>query len=162
MTYKFNSWEIDINLADTKKYYANNDDSIDKKINNRFLELLSDEQKQFFNQFGLDMLNVNVEYHKLAEETSDMEVKEIYDVTFLLCGKLLSISSFQADIYGAEDVFGKDSLKNVKVFPIDNIINSDTIDGMLISFKHPCMFFPEEKYEHWDCGFVLGKAILKK
>ena len=73
---------------------------------------------------------------------------------------LLSITLFQAEVYGSEDVFGKDVLKGVEIIDSTEILHD--IDGMSCSFKHPCTTFPEKNFEDWDCGFICGKMILKK
>lgn len=160
MKYEFGPWTVDINMYDTQKYYKNNDDSIDKKDNARFMNMLSEKQTHLFKQLGIDLEKIRVECHKLPEEIMDIKVKEIFEISFLICGKLLSITLFQAEVYGSEDVFGKDALKGLEIIDSAEILHD--IDGMSCSFKHPCTTFPEKNFEDWDCGFICGKMILKK
>ena len=55
MKYEFGPWTVDINMDDTQKYYKNNDDSIDKKDNARFMNMLSEKQTHLFKQLGIDL-----------------------------------------------------------------------------------------------------------
>ena len=159
MKYELNPWKIEVDTEATLKYYKNHDDSNKKEINQRFISILSEKQKGFFEQFGVDLEKIKIEYHKLSDEMPGLKEKEIYDVSFLICGKLLSITSYQAEVYASEDVFGKEILNETEVIESIELINN--IDGMGYSFKHPCTEFPE-RFEQWNCGFICGKVILKK
>lgn len=72
------------------------------------MNMLSEKQTHLFKQLGIDLEKIKVECHKMPEERTDIKVKEIFEISFLICGKLLSITLFQAEVYGSEDVFGKD------------------------------------------------------
>ena len=67
MKYEFGPWMVDINMDDTQKYYKNNDDSIDKKDNARFMNMLSEKQTHLCTQLGIDLEKIRVECHKLPK-----------------------------------------------------------------------------------------------
>ncbi len=160
MKLDFMPWKVDVDVEKTQQYYVDNDDCLDKKINQKFTKILTDEQKMFFKRLGVDIEKVKIDYHKLSdEEMSALEKKEIFDVSYLVCGKLLSITSLQAEVYCDDDVFGRDILNEVDVIEMNEFTNA--IGNMQYSFKHPATAFPEKNLETWDCGFIGGKVIMK-
>ncbi len=100
------------------------------------MNMLSEKQTHLFKQIGIDLEKIKVECHKLPEEITDIKVKEIFEISFLICGKLLSITLFQAEVYGSEDVFGKDALKGVEIIDSAEILHD--IDDILCSFGLGC------------------------
>lgn len=153
-------WKIDVDLIGTKEYYRKNDDCLDKEVNLNFINILSKQQMEFFENLGVDIEKIKIDCHHLEEDCSsnDTEKKEIYEAAFLVCGKLLSLIPFQAEVYSSEEAFGKDILNEVDIVETAGISN---IDGMEYVFKHPSTSFAEKNLETWDCGFVCGKARLK-
>lgn len=120
------------------------------------LEWEADETKQYYAE------------HDLAENKADND-----KLMSLLTEKqraLKSITSFQAEVYQEPEVFGKGIAKQVEVVDIDpvktlgwkNKNQGNNIDGMLVSFKHPSVFYDSEEYQKWECGYVCGVALLKK
>lgn len=160
MEFNFKPWRINVDVEKTKKYYSDNDDSITKEVNKKFVKILSEQQKAFFEQLGVDIEKIKIDYHNLQNDGAlDVGIKESYEASFLVCGKLLSITPFQAAVYGDEETFGKVILDEVEVVDMSDCVNS--IGDMQYSFRHPAVAFPEKRLEEWDCGFVCGKVMLK-
>lgn len=80
-------------------------------------------------------------------------------MSYLVCGKLLSITPFQAEVYCSDEIFGRSILDEVEIIEMNEFMN--TIKNMQYSFKHPATAFPEKKLETWNCGFIGGKVIMK-
>lgn len=162
MIFNFHPWQLDVNVESTKQFYAENDDSIDKVANTEFIDKLSLEQQQFFDSLGVDLMKVEID--KTIYEIPDDEeisVQKLYKVSanFLIKGKILGLPQYQKDLYGDEDVFGKEFPTSIKVLssededylkPYDNGI------GNGIVFKHPGLHYDDKKFESWDCGYILG------
>ena len=162
MIFDYTPWKIDVDIEKTKQFYENNSLVKDAKINESFLKLLTLAQREHFERLGADLSKMDItckvfEPDEEEEEEFDEVTTEHYNVKFLLCGKLLSIIEFQAEVYSDEEVFGAEMLDKVEVKEDD--LNLD-IDGMRITFTHPAGSYDDPAYEQWDCGFICGKALL--
>lgn len=156
MVFDFFPWKIDVDLGSTKQFYEKNYLSTDAFINEKFTKSLTQKQLDFFDNLGVDLSKVSIEYHEAV-----FDYKEVYEVKYLLCGKLKSIASFQAKVYSDDDVFGSDIFQSVEVVDTADF-ELNKIDGMNITFKQPVTGFEDERFEKWDCGYVCGMAILKR
>ncbi|MDD5949667.1 MAG: hypothetical protein PUC39_08090 [Lachnospiraceae bacterium] len=163
MEFEWIPWKMDVDVEGTRDYYKSHDLSVKKKVNAVLRERLNQKQIDFFNALGVDLERVQVMYNN---ELALGDVKEVYEVRFLLKGTLQSLTSFQAEVYADEEVFGKKILEQVEVvddkdFLSDEYVENNNIDGMWISFKHPCIAFEWEEFQTWDCGYICGVAVLK-
>ena len=166
MKAEYYPWKLEWEADETKQYYAEHDLAENKADNDKLMSLLTEKQRAFFEQLGADISKVWVERTEFELEKN----RSIYEIRFLFRGALKSITSFQAEVYQEPEVFGKGIAKQVEVVDIDpvktlgwkNKNQGNNIDGMLVSFKHPSVFYDSEEYQKWECGYVCGVALLKK
>lgn len=166
MKAEYYPWKLEWKADETKQYYTDHDLAEDKADNNRLMRLLTEKQRAFFEQLGVDLSKVWVE----RTEFTTGKTRTIYEIHFLFRGALKSITSFQAEVYQDPEFFGKGIAKQVEVIDIDpiktlkwkNKNQGNNIDRMMVSFKHPSAFYDNEEYQEWECGYVCGVALLKK
>ncbi|MGN0414858.1 MAG: hypothetical protein ACI4FX_05150 [Agathobacter sp.] len=166
MQAEYYPWKVEFDVDKTKKYYAEHDLAENKEDNDTVMRLLSEKQRAFFEMLGVDLSRVRVERTDFAGDKG----KTLYEVRFLMSGSLKAIPSFQAQVYTDPETFGKRIRKLVEVVDMDpaktlewkNKDKGNNIDGMMVSFKHPGIFYDEDEFRDWDCGYVCGIALLKQ
>ena len=166
MQAEYYPWKVEFDADETKKYYKEHDFAESKGDNDSLIRLLSEKQRAFFEMLGVDLSKVRVE----RTDFEGQKGKTLYEVRFLICGSLKAITSFQAKVYADPDFFGKEIRKQVEVVDMDpaktlewkNKDKGNNIDGMMVSFKHPSVFYDREEFRDWDCGYVCGVALLRK
>lgn len=166
MIFTFYPWKLDIDPEAAKELYLAEDDTVDKKVNERFIQSLNEEQRTFFDALGVDLTKVRAEEkrHDISDERADADTLIMTSVDFLMKGKLLAIPDYQHSLYADEEVFGESFPGSVEVIkmPADQQLPFYDVDGMKIIFKHPYFHFDEEQYKSWDCGAVMGSVLLSK
>lgn len=145
MVYEFYPWKVDVNKAETIKYYQTEDMSADKKINNIVYDKMSKRQKEFFENLGVDISKILVQ-NKLA----------CFELRFYISGNVVGLPKSQKE--GLESVFPIICPNDVELYATDNFLCD--IDGMVFRFKHPCSYFLDETYNKWNCGFFYGMALI--
>ena len=105
MIFDFYPWKIDANIEKTKKFYQGNDYSSNKEWNKMFVDILNPMQREFFDNLGIDLMKIEVRKNEFEDNE---EVPFIYTINFLLCGKFLSMTKYQLDMYADEEIFGTD------------------------------------------------------
>ena len=154
MIFTFYPWKLDIDPEATKELYLAEDDTVDKKVNERFIQSLNEEQRTFFDALGVDLTKVRAEEkrHDISDERADADTLIMTSVDFLMKGKLLAIPDYQHSLYADEEVFGESFPGSVEVIkmPADQQLPFYDVDGMKIIFKHPYFHFDEEQYKSRD------------
>ena len=166
MEVTYEPWKLEIDQGGTKEYYTGHDLAENKEDNDALIQLLTEKQKAFFELLGVDLSKVWVE----QTDHVGQKGRTLYEVRFLFRGILKTIPSFQAKVYEDPEIFGEEIRKQVEVVETDpaktldwkNKNQGNNIDGMVVSFKQPSIFFDEEAFQEWDCGYVCGIALLKK
>lgn len=69
-------WKIDVDLIGTKEYYRKNDDCLDKEVNSNFINILSKQQMEFFENLGVDIEKIKVDCHHLEEDSSSNDTEK--------------------------------------------------------------------------------------
>lgn len=121
----------------------------------------------FFHSLGVDILKIQIEekMYQIPEEEG-ISAAKIYRCFFhfLIRGNFLTIPNYQKELYGDEEVFGKQFPKDLTVIqmPEDEQLPTFDIDGWNCVFKHPCFRFETEEFQTWDCGYVLGSILMMK
>ncbi len=145
MEYEFYPWKIDVNKAETIKYYQTEDMSVDKEINNMIYDKLSKRQKDFFENLGVDISKILIQ-NKLA----------CFELRFYIAGNVVGLPKSQKE--GLESIFPIICPNDVELYATDNFLCD--IDGMVFRFKHPCSYFGDETYNKWNCDFFYGMAMI--
>ena len=166
MEIEYSPWKLEIDPEGTQSYYTDHDMAENKADNDTLFQLLTEKQQTFFEKLGVDLSKVWVEQTDFVGQKG----RTLYEVRFLFKGSLKGVPSFQAKVYGDPEIFGEEICRQLEVVDIDpaktldwkNKNQGNNIDGMMVSFKHPSIFFDEEAYQDWDCGYVCGVALLKK
>ena len=166
--------EISIDIDATQDYYkkfCSEGNECDDNIN--ISDILTLEQKYFFEKFGIDLSKVMIKHCSIPENEEESLFSEIYMIRAIICGDLCGIPKYHEEFY-----FGAYDNDDEPLFPICDELNINVSDegdlfeeicGMLISFSHPLPFFAlkdeekvDEKYKQWFCGECFIKAIIKK
>ena len=166
MEVTYEPWKLEIDPDGTKEYYTGHNIVENKEDNDALIQLLTEKQKAFFELLGVDLSKAWVEQTDYVGQKG----RTLYEVRFLFRGTLKAIPSFQAKVYEDPEIFGEEIRKQVEVVETDpaktldwkNKNQGNNIDGMVVSFKQPSIFFDEETFQEWDCGYVCGIALLKK
>lgn len=145
MVYEFYPWKVDVNKAETIKYYQTEDMSVDKKINNIVYDKMSKRQKEFFENLGVDISKILVQ-NKLA----------CFELRFYISGNVVGLPKSQKE--GLESVFPIICPNDLELYATDNFLCD--IDGMVFRFKHPCSYFLDDTYNKWNCDFFYGMAMI--
>ena len=125
MIFDFYPWKIDANIEKTKKFYQGNDYSSNKEWNKMFVDILNPMQREFFDNLGIDLMKIEVRKNEFEDNE---EVPFIYTINFLLCGKFLSMTKYQLDMYADEEIFGQNVvLDSIECIEADRLI---TYDGL--------------------------------
>lgn len=166
MIFEFLPWKLDIEIESTKIFYETNDYSKDKNLNNEFIKSLNKEQKYFFDSLGVNLSKIEIDKAiydiPKKKEIPASKIKRI-SVNFLVKGSILALPQYQKDLYADEEVFGKtfpDSIKVVSSNDEDYLRTFDNGIGAGIIFKHPYFHYDEERFKHWDCGYILGSILI--
>ncbi len=160
MVFDFFPWTIDVDIEGTKRFYQDNDYSINKEWNKVFINSLNIPQYDFFDRLGIDLMKVEIERHELK----DVEVPYFSSINFLFCGKFLAMPKKQLDLYRNDEIYGMSiEFDSVEVILDDELSFYDELglEGTGIRFKHPISHFDENQFEKWDCGFINGALIVK-
>ncbi len=67
MVFDFFPWTIDVDIEGTKRFYQDNDYSINKEWNKVFINSLNIPQYDFFDRLGIDLMKVEIERHELKD-----------------------------------------------------------------------------------------------
>ena len=165
MFFDFSPWQLDVEVDLTKQLYKEADYSTDKAANTKFMESLSSEQRLFFDSLGIDLTKAEVDetIYDIPEdeELPAHKLKRVL-VNFLIRGKILALPKYQKDLYSNEEMFGDGFPKSIKVLTDDEeyIKTFDNGIGIGIVFKHPGFHFDDEKFNRWDCGYILGTILI--
>ena len=166
MIFDFDPWKLDIDVDATREQYRNNECNRNIDLTNKVIQLLSEEQKNFFTSLSVDLSKVDIkEYIYDFPEENPPEKTLSIQIRFLMCGRFCAIPKFQNELYweGDEKIF-------IDRFPTDlNVVNASNgeyfttydVDTMTVIFKHPYISIQNEKFKKWECGYVLGDAIIK-
>ncbi|MFA9378780.1 MAG: hypothetical protein ACERKZ_18850 [Lachnotalea sp.] len=166
MIFDFKPWKLDIDVDATRKQYCNNECNRNIKLTNKVMQLLSKDQKDFFTS-----LSVDISKAEIKENIYDFPVDNPPDkilriqILFMMFGRFRAIPEFQNELYweGDEKIF-------IDRFPTDlNVVNASNgeyfttynVDTMAVVFKHPYLSIQNEKFKKWECGYVLGAAVIK-
>ena len=166
MFFKFNPWELEIDVEATKKLYLEENYSKDDEANREFIDNLTAEQKKMFEKLGVNLAKVQVDkaIYDIPEEKDMPEFRaKKMTVNFLMRGHFLAVPQYQADLYSDEDIFGKEALDGVRVLSDkeeDYLKVYECGIGAGIVFKHPGIRFDDERFEKWDCGYILGSILI--
>lgn len=152
MIFNFYPWTLDIDIEATKQLYLKNDYSIDRTANIKFINQLSEKQKNFFMSIGINPMKIKAN-ETIYDIPDDNETagKKVYRmlIDFMVCGKFLAIPNYQKEIYGSDELFGKEFTDSLKVIKEENGLPVYDIDGSGkgIVFKHPCTRFDTESFQ---------------
>ena len=161
MIYDFYPWKIDVDVENTREFYQENDYSYNKEWNRLFVDILTPIQRGFFTELGVDMMRIEVRKNEFEDNE---EVPFIYTINFLLCGKFLSMTKHQLDMYADEEIFGQSVvLDSVECIEADRLITYDGLGlvGTGMRFRHPASYFEESQFQEWNCGFINGALIVR-
>lgn len=75
MLFDFYPWKIDVDLQKTKELYQTQDFSASKEENQRFVSLLSEKQKAFFQKLNIDIMKIQVETVNYGEVGGDDSIQ---------------------------------------------------------------------------------------
>lgn len=164
MNYLLMPWELELDVDATKELYERNNYATDQRANDEFISKLSAEQKDFFEilRVSLDKIKVDKKIYDIPAD-GEMPAVKMYRmaVDFLLCGKFLAVPSFQKELYSEEEIFGKEFPEYIKVYgSAEEILSYDIGIGAGIVFKHPKLRLEDEKFQKWDCGYILGSLLI--
>lgn len=165
MIFKFYPWTLDIDVEATKQLYLENDYSTDFSANTKFAGQLSEKQKDFFKSMGVNPMKIKAN-ETIYDIPGDNETagKKVYRMLadFMVCGKFPAIPNYQKEIYGSDELFGKEFPDSLKVIKEENGLPVYDIDGLGKGtvFKHPCTRFDAESFQTWDCGYIIGTILI--
>lgn len=171
MKLEFGPWKLEVDIEATKKLYQEKNYALDRRLNQRFSEHLTEDQRTFFASLGVDPLRIRLE-RKIWEFSGEDQLGfegKIYRTAmdFLVCGKFLAIPADQMEIYGDGECFGKEALRDLEITDTQEGIGMYDAQGLGIGirFKHPGFhreeFGVDEKtWESWDCGILLGSTLI--
>lgn len=154
MIYNYYPWKIEVDVDKTKKIYEENNFCVNKCVNAQFISYLNKKQISFFKDLGVDVEKINVSCNQL-------DGLKVYESKFIISGKLLSLTNFQAEIYSDVELFGPSIYKYVETIDMKDLGLDNGIDDMIVSFKHPISFYKNKIFKEWNCGYVLVFVILK-
>ena len=60
MIIEVHPWKLDVDIEGTKNFYKDNDYSLNKEWNRNFVNGLNKCQKEFFENLGIDLMNIEV------------------------------------------------------------------------------------------------------
>lgn len=126
-----------------------------------FVDILNPIQRDFFDNLGVDMMKMEVQK---IEFEDNAEVPFVYDINFLLCGRFLSMTKHQLDVYMDEEIFGQSVVvDSIEWIEVDSLINYDGLglSGTGVRFRHPALYLEESRFQEWDCGFINGTLIVR-
>ena len=160
MIIEVHPWKLDVDIEGTKNFYKDNDYSLNKEWNRNFVNGLNKCQKEFFENLGIDLMNIEIEKHDFEENP---EVPFIYSVNFLFCGKFLSMPEEQIEMYREEEIYGSCfEIESVESVPCKALSVYDGLGlGIGMRFKYPFSHFEDSRFEKWDCGFINGAVIVR-
>ncbi|KIR03846.1 hypothetical protein P261_02661 [Lachnospiraceae bacterium TWA4] len=167
--YEYGPWKVGVDIERTKEYHQ----SITSNLDVNLKTILTAEQVEFFESFGIDLTKVEVHHNKRVEDEEETIFSDVYSIRAMLCGDLYSISREQEELYFEEDDTDEESLfvegerENVVVSDSGSLFDTG-YSGMIIAFSHPVMYRAlqaennelDEKYRKWFCGEVFVKAIV--
>ncbi|MFA9378901.1 MAG: hypothetical protein ACERKZ_19460 [Lachnotalea sp.] len=166
MIFDFEPWKLDIDVDTTREQYRNNECNRNINLTNKVMQLLSEDQKDFFASVSADISKADIKenIYNFPEENPPEKTLSI-QIQFMMCGRFLAIPEFQNELYweGDEKIF-------IDRFPTDlNVVNASKdeyfttydVDTMAVIFKHPYISNQNKKFKKWECGYVLGDAIIK-
>ena len=159
MVFDFYPWKIEVDVEKTRKFYQENDYSSNKEWNKMFSDILNLSQQDFFDNLGIDLMKIEVRKNEFEDNE---EVPFIYTINFLLCGKFLSMTKYQLDMYADEEIFGQSVvLEPIECIEADRLITYDGLglEGTGVRFRHPASYFEESQFQEWNCGFINGTLI---
>ena len=160
MLYDFYPWKIDVDKADTEKFYTEKDFSLNKEWNQEFEKLIGDSGREFFVKLGVDLLKTEVE-EKVLEFHEDDEEQQILTIAcnFAIKGRFAEIPSWQAEIYEDDEIMGKmpEVIKRTEceemACPLGN-------SGYGVVFKPPYFKVEKGNLRVWDSGYVVGSVLI--
>ena len=160
MVFDFYPWKIDVDVEKTRRFYQENDYSSNKEWNKMFVEVLNESQIDFFDNFGIDLMKIEIEKHDFVDNE---EVPYIYSIDFLIYGRFLRLPKEQLDVYLDEEVFGASiDLQSIESIETDDMVVYDSLGlGTGIRFKHPATHFEDEQFQEWECGYIAGALIVR-
>ena len=127
-----------------------NDYSKEKQLNEELKKAMSFQQSRIFETLGVDPDKILVE--KIPLEGS----QNVYKFSFIVKGKLLTITNMQAAVYSDEKVFGPEILDHVEVVDIpEGGVMVYEMGNLALAFKHP------GHTNEWNCGSVLGVGFIQ-
>lgn len=150
MEFRFNPWMLDVDVNATQHDYSKNDYSKEKQLNEELKKAMSFQQSRIFETLGVDPDKILVE--KIPLEGS----QNVYKFSFIIKGKLLTITNMQAAVYSDEKVFGSEILDHVEVVDIpEGGVMVYEMGNLALAFKHP------GHTKEWNCGSVLGVGFIQ-
>ena len=150
MEFRFDPWVLDVDVNATQHDYSKNDYSKEKQLNEELKKAMSFQQSRIFETLGVDPDKIFVE--KIPLEGS----QNVYKFSFIVNGKLLTITNMQAAVYSDEKVFGHEILDHVEVVDIpEGGVMVYEMGNLALAFKHP------GHTNEWNCGSVLGVGFIQ-
>lgn len=150
MEFRFDPWMLDVDVNATQHNYSKNDYSKEKQLNEELKKAMSFQQSRIFETLGVDPDKILVE--KIPLEGS----QNVYKFSFMVKGKLLTITNMQAAVYSDEKVFGPEILDHVEVVDIpEGGVMVYEMGNLALAFKHP------GHTKEWNCGSVLGVGFIQ-
>ena len=122
----FYPWKIDVDIEATKQFYDENDWSEDRAANQKFCDVMTGKQKQFFSALGIDIHKVKAEerVHEIPDEEETPGGKiYVRTLDFLFCGTFLSIPDYQWNLYNDEEIVGMRLPETLEVVEMPEYIN---------------------------------------
>lgn len=166
MIFDFEPWKLEIDVEATKGHYGNKEYNGNIDLANKVMKILTEEQKDFFTLLGIDISKADMrEYiYDFPEENPPTKTSSII-ISFLLCGRFCEIPEFQNKLYweGDEKIFTDQAPTDLTVVRVGNGEYFPTYDvnNMAVIFKHPFFSIQDQKFEKWECGYMLGEAVIK-
>lgn len=160
MLYDFYPWKIDVDQKGTVELYEEKDYSVNKDWNKELISRLNDEEKQFFEKLGVNLMKTEIEekVYDFHEDGEDIKCLKISG-DFVLRGKLVEIPEWQATIYEDEEILGtmpetiKKSESDEMAFRMGNLEPG-------IIFKPPFFRTEDKDLMIWDSGYVIGSFLI--
>ncbi|MBA4700299.1 MAG: hypothetical protein H2212_12775 [Ruminococcus sp.] len=162
MVFDFEPWKLDIDIDSTKELYRNNECNRNINLTNKVMQLLSEEQRYFFKSLSIDISKVDIKenIYDFSEENPPEKTLSIR-IRFMMCGRFFAIPEFQNDLYWKEKIFIERYPTDLTVVNVSDYFTFYDVDNMSVIFKHPYTSMQNEKFKKWECGYVLGDAIIK-
>ena len=79
MVFDFYPWKIDVDIENTRNFYQENDYSSNKEWNKMFVDVLTQIQREVFDELGIDMMKIEI---RKTEFEDNEEVPFIYTINF--------------------------------------------------------------------------------